>query len=263
MPIPISPETMGGREATLLSPDARAALDAQIAMGRPPIETLTPTAARQSFLETCPQLEGPREEVSRVQDMAVQTAAGALPLRLYRGRECPLAGAPALVFFHGGDWVIGGLETHDTICRWIANDLRGLVLSVDYRLAQDHPFPAALEDAAAAIRHLHQNAALLGVHPARIAVGGDSAGGNIAAVMALMARDGTLPALAFQMLLYPVTDVSAGQESYRRFAEGYGLTTAGMLWFHRHNLGAAAHVEDWRAAPLRAADVMGLAPALY
>ncbi|HEX3983981.1 MAG TPA: alpha/beta hydrolase [Acidisoma sp.] len=245
----------------MLSPDARAVLDAQIAMGRPPIETLTPGAARQSFLETCPQLQGPREAVGSVQDMVLQPAAGALPLRLYRGLGCAPAEAPALVFFHGGGWVLGNLDSHDTICRWIANELRGVVLSVDYRLAPDHPFPAALEDAEAAIRHLHQNAEPLGIDAARIAVGGDSAGGNIAAVIALMARDGALPALAFQMLLYPVTDVSADQESYRRFADGYGLTRAAMLWFHRLYLGAAGRPGDWRISPLRAADLAGVAPA--
>jgi acetyl esterase len=245
----------------MLSRDARAALDAQMAMGQPPIERLSPADARESFLQTCPQLQGPREGVSTVQDMAVPSAAGLLPIRLYRGRQCKLSGAPALVFFHGGGWVIGGLETHDSICRWIANDLQGIVAAVDYRLAPDDPFPAAVEDGMAAIRHLHQNAAHFGIDPARIAVGGDSAGGNIAAVMALMAREGTLPALAFQMLLYPVTDVSARQDSYRRFAEGYGLTTAAMLWFQRHYLGAEGRAEDWRIAPLQAEDVSGLAPA--
>lgn len=245
----------------MLDPDARTVLNAQAAMGRPPIDTLPPEVAKQLFLETCPLLQGPREAVSTVQDIAVQTPAGPLALRQYRGEGCPVEGAPALVFFHGGGWVLGGLETHDTICRWIANDLAGVVLAVDYRLAPEHPFPAAIDDAAAAVAYAHRNASRLGIDPGRIAVGGDSAGGNIAAVMALMARAGALPALAFQMLLYPVTDVSGGQDSYRRYADGYGLTTAAMRWFRGHYLGAHGRPDDWRIAPLRAPDVTGVAPA--
>ena len=245
----------------MLDSDARAVLDAQAAMGRPPIDTLPPEVAKQLFLETCPLLQGPREAVSTLQDLTIPTPAGALPLRLYRGEGCPVEGAPALVFFHGGGWVLGGLETHDTICRWIANDLAGVVLAVDYRLAPEHPFPAAIDDAAAAVAYVHQNAGRFGIDPRRIGVGGDSAGDNIAAVMALMARAGALPALAFQMLLYPVTDVSGSQDSYRRYADGYGLTTAAMRWFRDHYLGPHGRPDDWRIAPLRAPDVTGVAPA--
>ena len=245
----------------MLDADARAVLDAQAAMGRPPLDSLPVEIAKSGFLETCPLLQGPREAVSAVQDITIAGPGGPLPLRVYRGQGCAVEQAPALVFFHGGGWVLGNLESHDTICRWIANDLAGVVLAVDYRLAPEHPFPAAIEDAAAAVRHAHQNARHLGIDPARLAVGGDSAGGNIAAVMALMARDGALPPIAFQMLLYPVTDVSGDQDSYRHCAEGFGLTTAAMRWFHGHYLGKSGRPEDWRISPLRAADVSGLAPA--
>ena len=245
----------------MLDSDARAVLDAQAALARPPIESLPPAIAKQGFLEACPLLQGPREAVGTVQDMSVKTPEGALPIRLYRGQDCPVEHAPCLVFFHGGGWVLGNLESHDTICRWIANDLSGIVIAVDYRLAPEHPFPAAITDAAAAVAYAHEQARHLGIDPARIAVGGDSAGGNIAAVMALMARDGTLPALAFQALFYPVTDISAQQDSYRRYAEGYGLTTAAMRWFHGHYLGRDGNAGDWRISPLRVADVGGLAPA--
>jgi acetyl esterase len=135
------------------------------------------------------------------------------------------------------------------------------VISVDYRLAPEHPFPAAIEDAAATLRYVTEHAQDFGIDRQRIAVGGDSAGGNIAAVVALLARDGAVPQIAFQMLLYPVTDVSTTQDSYGRYAENYGLTTAAMRWFRQHYLGAAGDGADWRVSPLRAESLAGVAPA--
>ncbi len=245
----------------MLAPDAQAVLDAMAASNAPRVETLSPDAAKRLFLETSPQLQGKKEAVAGVLDMSAPSPAGAVPLRLYRGFGCPTAAGPCLVYFHGGGWVLGNIETHDIICRWIANFAQGLVVSVDYRLAPEHPFPAAIEDGAAVLRHVNAQAEGWGIDPRRIAVGGDSAGGNIAAVMALLARDEAVPPIAFQMLLYPVTDVSTTQDSYRRYAEGYGLTTAAMRWFGRHYLGPEGNRGDWRVSPLLAPRLSGLAPA--
>lgn len=245
----------------MLSPDAQAVLDLVAASGAPRIETLPPPEAKRQFIANAPTLQGPPEPVGTVRDLVIATPAGAVPLRLYRGIGCAESAAPALVYFHGGGWVLGNCDTHDTICRWIANLSQGVVLSVDYRLAPEHPFPAAIEDAMAAIRHVAAEAQPLGIDPGAIAVGGDSAGGNIAAVMALLARDGALPPLDFQMLFYPVTDVSAGQESYATRAEGYGLTTAAMRWYHRLYLSDPAQAADWRVSPLRAPSLADVAAA--
>lgn len=245
----------------MLSPDAQAALDAMAASGRPRIETLAPAEAQRQFIANAPLLQGEPEEVRVVRDLVLATADSELPLRLYRGIGCPNSGAPCLVYFHGGGWVLGNCDTHDTICRWIANLSQGVVVSVDYRLAPENPFPAAIEDGMAAIRHVISQAETLGIDPDVTAVGGDSAGGNIAAVMALLARDGALPPLAFQMLFYPVTDVSAGQESYTSRGEGFGLTTAAMRWYHGLYLSDPAQAEDWRVSPLRAQSLADVAAA--
>ncbi|GAB0117901.1 alpha/beta hydrolase [Acidisoma sp. 7E03] len=244
-----------------LSQDAATVLQLMAAAGAPRIETLPPAEAQRQFLENAPQLQSPREPVAAVTDSSLATPATEIALRIYRGHGCPEEGAPCLVYFHGGGWVLGSRDTHDGICRWIANLAEACVVSVEYRLAPAAPFPAAIEDAMAAVRHVAAQATILGVAPGRIAVGGDSAGGNIAAVMALAARAGQIPPLAFQMLFYPVTDLSGEQESYRSRAEGYGLTTAAMLWFHRQYLPDPALAADWRASPLRAPNLGGLAPA--
>jgi acetyl esterase len=245
----------------VLAPDAQAALAMMAAAGAPAIETLPPAEAKRMFLESVPQLQGKKEAVAETRDLRAPSPAGEIPLRLYRGVGCPATGAPALLYFHGGGWVVGSIETHDNVCRWIANSAAGVVVSVDYRLAPEHPFPAAIEDAAAALRYVAENAGSLGIDARRIAVGGDSAGGNIAAVIALLARDKQVPSVAFQVLIYPVTDVSASQDSYRRYAEDYGLTTAAMRWFREQYLGPAGDGSDWRVSPLHAPSLAGLAPA--
>ena len=165
-------------------------------------------------------------------------------------------------WFHGGGHVIGSLDTHDPTARILCRDARCVVVSVDYRMGPEHPFPAAVEDCFASVRWLAEHASELGADPARIAVGGDSAGGNLAAVTALLARDEGGPDLCHQLLVYPLTDYRCAGASYDRYARGYGVLEAeSMLWFRHHYLGGPDGAADWRASPLLAADLSGLPPA--
>jgi len=187
--------------------------------------------------------------------------AGAVPVRLYVPAAAEPHG-PLLVYFHGGGWVQGSVATHDAGCRLLAHLSGVRVLSVDYRLAPEHPYPAAVDDAVAAYTWAAHNAAALGADPGRLAIGGDSAGGNLAAVVALAARDDeALPDAAFQLLLYPVTDLGARSPSYRTFATGYVLTASGMEWFAGKYLPDPARRTEPQASPLRAPDLSGLPPA--
>jgi acetyl esterase len=184
-------------------------------------------------------------------------------LRLYRGAATAAGGTlPALVYFHGGGWVIGDLDTHDSLCRHLANAARCIVVAVDYRLAPEHKFPAAVEDCFAATSWVAREAVALGIDRERLAVGGDSAGGNLAAVVSLIARDRGAPKLRCQALLYPAVECGMTHPSHDRFAEGYLLTRPTMRWFYEHYLREPADIDDWRASPLRADDLSGVAPAL-
>jgi acetyl esterase len=200
--------------------------------------------------------------VAVVRDLVAPGPHGPIPLRLYRPAAAPAAGTAALVFFHGGGWVLGNLESHDGMCRHLAERSGCVVVAVDYRLAPEHKFPAPLDDAGAATAWVAAQAGALGLDPARIAVGGDSAGGNLAAALCLAARDAGGPAIAWQMLLYPATDFAMDTPSHRRFEEGHLLTRESMLWFRDHYLTSPEEAAAWRASPLRAASVAGLPPAL-
>ncbi len=169
---------------------------------------------------------------------------------------------PLLVYFHGGGWVLGNLDTHDPLCRALANESGCVVVSVDYRLAPEHRFPAAVEDCYAAAGWVAANAALLKGDPKRVAIGGDSAGGNLAAAVALKAQDQGGPALAYQLLLYPITNYSFDTVSYRENARGYLLSREDMVWYWDHYLGPEGEGLDPYASPLRAEDLRGLPPAL-
>ena len=194
--------------------------------------------------------------IARVEDRRIPGADGEVAVRLYAASaDSPL---PVLVYFHGGGFVIGSIETHDETCRQIALSAGCLVVSVDYRLAPEHPFPAAPEDCYAATHWVASHADEIGADPARIAVGGDSAGGNLAAVVALMARDRSGPALVHQLLIYPVTDHAFDTPSYGENAEGYMLTTPMMEWFWKHYLGEPGDGQNPLASPLRAGDLAGL-----
>lgn len=246
-----------------LHPDAEKLLELIRAAGRPPFETLSPAEARQAYSASRAVLQPPPDEVAEVRDVSIPGPAGPLTLRLYRGMGASDARAlPCLLYLHGGGWVLGDLESHDGVCRRLANLAGCRVIAVDYRLAPEHRFPAAVEDSAAALAWTAGHAAELGVDPARIAVGGDSAGGNLAAVLALMGRDGAAPASAFQLLLYPAVDLAAESGSYARITEGVPLTAATMRYFVEHYAPDAGQRGDWRASPLRAASLEGTPPAL-
>lgn len=256
--MPLNHET-----ATALDPQAKAVIDLVIKSGRPPYHQLSPQEARQMFRDTRPASTPPAPEIGTVKDLMADGPAGPIPLRLYRLKGVPASTTlPALVFFHGGGWVIGDLETHDVLCRQLTAGAGIGVVNVDYRLAPEHKFPAAIDDAWAATRWVAAHAAELGIDAGRLAVGGDSAGGNLAAVVALLARDHGAPSLALQVLIYPVTDVGAESPSYADFAEGFMLTRETMRWFSAHYLAGRHDAVDWRVSPLRAPSLAGVAPAL-
>jgi len=212
-------------------------------------------------MELGARMLGRAPEVGRVEDVTIPGPGGPLRVRL----TAPGGGGgavPGLVFFHGGGWVAGSIATHDHLCRAITRDAGVGVVSVGYRLAPEDPFPAAVEDAEAATAWVAGNARGLGIDPARLAVGGDSAGGNLAAVVARRARDRGGPALAFQLLLYPITDAGMNTPSYAENAEGYFLTRAAMAWYWDRYVPDAARRLGPDASPLRAGDLAGLPPAL-
>ena len=245
-----------------MDPGAQRVLDLLRELGRPPLEQSTPAEARENMARGREVFGPDPVDVAEIRALAAPGPAGDIKLRYYRGIGAPASDAPALVYYHGGGWVIGDLESHDRICRRFANDAGCVVMSVDYRLAPEHCFPAPVDDCAAATRWVVAQAASLGIDPSRVAVGGDSAGGNLAAVMALMARDGALPKLCFQLLIYPSTDMAGTYPSAERSTSGLLLTTAGMHWFIDLYLNDRRKALDWRASPLRAASLAGVAPAL-
>jgi acetyl esterase len=242
-----------------IDPQVAFVLDLVVKSGRPAYNTLSPKEARQLFRETRPASTPPAPAIGAVKDLS----AGGIPVRVYRPSGVPdSTRLPVLVYYHGGGWVIGDLDTHDTLCRQLTAGAGISVVSVDYRLAPEHKFPAAADDAWAATTWIVAHAAELGVDGSRLAVGGDSAGGNLAAVVALQARDAGGPNIRLQVLNYPVTDVGAETQSYRDLADGYMLTRDGMRWFIAHYLGKPQDAEDWRASPIRAKSFAGVAPAL-
>ena len=228
-------------------------------LGLPPIDKVSPADARRQYRDVRATLRPPAPSLPDVRDLKADGGGGPIPLRLYRPAEGVL---PAFVFFHGGGWVVGDLGTHDVVCRQIARDAGVVVIAVDYRLAPEHPFPAASDDAWSATTWIAAHADELGIDGGRIAVGGDSAGGGLAAVVALRARDSRTLRLAFQLLVYPVVDLRAESGSYSQYAEGYLLTRAAMKWYIAQYAPTPQAVNDWHASPLVAPWVHGVAPAL-
>jgi acetyl esterase len=246
-----------------LDPQVASVIDLIVKSGRPAYHTLSPKEARRLFLETRPASTPPAPQIGTVRDLTADGPFGTIPLRVYRpGGMADSRPLPVLVFFHGGGWVIGDIETHDVVCRQVTAEAGISVISVDYRLAPEHKFPAAVDDAWAATRWIAAHGAELGIDPARLAVGGDSAGGNLAAVVALLARDAGGPKISLQVLTYPVTDLGAETRSYADLAEGYMLTRDSMRWFRAHYLSKEEDALDWRVSPIRAPSLAGLPPAL-
>jgi len=264
LPAPLQRLLAGGRATRLdgqtLDADLQLALALAARRGEPPLESLSPGEARRLMARTARTFAGTPLPVARVEPLSIPGLAGPIPARFYRPS---LAGAqPLLVYFHGGGWVVGDLDVYDPVCRFLAREAGVCVLSVDYRLAPEHRFPAAVDDAYSAFRFATEQARALGVDPARVAIGGDSAGGNLTAVVAqLAARDGGVPP-AFQLLFYPVTDLSTKHASYRLFRDGFFLTEAQMDWYRGHYLPDEDAALDPRASPLLAKELRGLAPAL-
>lgn len=225
---------------------------------RPPFHSLGVAEARAAYRASAEILELPRVPLPRVEDFHIPAADGhPLPARLYAPSAAP--GLPVLLYLHGGGFTIGDLETHDSLCRQLALRSGGAVVALDYRLAPEHPFPCAVEDSWAAMRWLAAQGSALRLDGRRLAVGGDSAGGTLAAVAALHARDIGLP-LAAQVLITPGATAHADTASHRLFATGFLLEAAGIAWFFDHYI-PRAHRRDWRFAPLEAEDAEGVAPA--
>jgi len=244
-----------------LYPEVRALLEALDAQGAPALETLPLEQARSGAAEALKSLGGEREEVARTEDLEIPGPEGPIPIRIFTP-AAPVP-APALVYFHGGGWVLCNLDTHDTLCRAIARRAGAVVVAVDYRLAPEHRFPAAVVDSDAATRWVAANAERLGIDRRRIAVGGDSAGGNLATVIARRFRDNGGPVLALQVLVYPVTNLAAfDTPSYSEFAEGCFMTRTQMEWFRDCYLAKPEDGQDPDASPLLTADLRGLPPAL-
>jgi len=241
-----------------LDPSLQVVLDQLSAGGGPKLHELSPEQARVFFDQM--QLPAPEVELDAVEDRQIPGPAGEIPVRVYRPRS--ERGLPALLYFHGGGWVIGSIESHDATCRELAQRAGCTVVSVEYRLAPEHRYPAAAEDSYAALRWVAQCGAEIGVDTRRLAVGGDSAGGNLGAVVAQMARDRGGPTLRFQLLIYPVTDADFSRPSYRENAEGYLLEAAAMTWFWDHYVPDRALRREAYCAPLQAKDLAGLPPAL-
>jgi len=246
-----------------LDPDAAAVFKAFQEAGRPAYETLTPAEARAFYLAARVVSNPEPPELESVRPLSIPAPHGAIAARLYTPKRLRKTGglAPCLVFFHGGGWVIGDLDSHDVVCRKLADQGELIVISVDYRLAPEHKFPAAVDDAITATQWVATNATQLGVDASRLMVGGDSAGGNLAAVVAISARDGSGPAISGQVLIYPVTDFAMTHPSHREPETSILLTHSVIRWFRDHYLNGSADTHDWRASPVRAGTLIGLPPA--
>ncbi|MBP8150352.1 MAG: alpha/beta hydrolase, partial [Limnohabitans sp.] len=226
--------------------------------GRPPMHAMTPEQARAFYDIGGPILDLPTPQVDRVQDITLPTRDGhAMPARLYAPHsDAPL---PVLLYLHGGGFTVGSLATHDVLCRQLSRLGHCAVVSLDYRLAPEHRFPTAVHDAWDALNWLHRQGHTLGLDSQRLAVGGDSAGGTLSAVCALMARDAGLP-LALQLLFYPGTTAHQDTPSHHTYREGFLLDQATVDWFFAGYIDPADR-DDWRFAPLNAPDHTGVAPA--
>jgi len=245
---------------SLLTPAMRDVLGRMERANRPPFHTLTPDQARAAYEAGSGVLELPKPVLALVRDFGIPVRDGhCVPARLYAPSAEKL---PVLLYFHGGGFTIGSIDTHDGLCRQLSHLAGCAVVSVDYRLAPEHQFPVAAHDAWDTLQWLAGHAAELGLDARHLAVGGDSAGGTLAAMCALMARDSGLP-LALQLLFYPGCASHQDTASHRRFARGFVLDEADIAWFFNHYLRSPADREDWRFAPLNVSHVDDAAPAWF
>ncbi len=251
----------------MIHPQARSLLDLMAKRGVQPIHELSPVDARRSYLERMALTQPPPPAVGSSVDIDPGHAlAPPVRVRVIHPTAGHEVARPALVYFHGGGWVIGDLDTHDTLCRELALAAGICVVSVDYRLAPEHRFPTAVQDCVAATAWVHANAQALGIDPDRLAVGGDSAGGNLAAVVALALRDSgqhaPFSALRHQLLIYPATDMRRLAESHQRNGQGYLLTRDTLDYYHGHYMGGHESDAHWQASPLLHPNLQGLPAAL-
>lgn len=246
----------------VLDPDAAAVFAAFQAADRPPYESVSPTVAREFYLAGRPVSNPEPPDLESAKPLSIPAPHGAIPARIYTPNTLRKNDglSPGLVFFHGGGWVIGDLDSHDVVCRKLAHEAEMIVISVDYRLAPEHKFPAAADDAIAATGWVAANAKALGIDAGQISIGGDSAGGNLAAVVALAARDGDGPKLAGQVLIYPATDFAMSHPSHSEPETSILLTHSVIRWFSNHYLNGTADIDHWKASPARAQTLAGLPP---
>lgn len=230
--------------------------------GRPALDTLPPPEARAQSATNRAAVQPDPPTMQSVEDISVPAPHGAIPIRVFTPLTLAKNDlAAGLIYYHGGGWVLGDLDGYDVVCREIATKAGFIVVSVDYRLAPEHKFPAAVDDCIAATDWVARNAAKLGIDADRLFIGGDSAGGNLAAVVSMHARDNNGAQIKGQVLVYPVTDLAMNTASYADAATGVLLTHAMMRWFRDHYLTDHKQIDDWRASPLRMANLKGLPPA--
>ena len=242
-------------------PQIAKVLETMAGLNQPAIEDCTPAQARAQMEANAKARKAVPLDIARVEERDIPGPGGNLRVRLYWPKAS--GAVPAIAYYHGGGHVIGSLDTHDFVARNLCGGAEALVCSVDYRMGPEHRFPAAVEDSFAALEWLAANAASLGADPARLGVHGDSAGANLAAVVALMARDAGGPRLRLQSLVYPISDYAMATASYETFATGYGiLTRAAMQWFRDRYLRGTEDEDDWRASPIKAVTLKGVAPAI-
>jgi acetyl esterase len=244
-----------------LHPQIQKVLEAMARLDLKPIEAMTPAEAREQMEMMAASRKAEPLPTARIENRTIPGPAGAIPVRIYWPNAAGTL--PAIVYFHGGGHVIGSLDSHDLVARNLCGGAEAVIVSIDYRMGPEHRFPAAVEDSFAGLEWVHANAASLGADPHRLGVHGDSAGANLAAVVALIARDNGSPKLRLQSLVYPVADFRMQTESYEKYATGCGILTAeAMKWFRGHYLRTPDDATDWRASPVLAPSVAGVAPAI-
>jgi len=248
---------------TNMDPQARALLDRMAADGVVSLQGLTPPEARKAFAAIRSKYQLPMADVDLCETHVLSDAKRGVRVRVYRGIDTDRsADLPVLMFLHGGGWMVGDLDSYDGLCARIANEVSCCVVSVDYRLAPENPFPAALDDAALALRWLQRSAEMLRIDPSRIALGGDSAGATLTAALALMSRDKVLPSILFQLLVYPCLDMSMSSASFRQNWAGAPLTSESMSNYIANYVPDPELRKHWPAAPLRSESVVNAAPSL-